>query len=180
MLKLVFWFLNILELFRPFFTKWGLIKITLTQVEETSAITTRLTLSSMKNFMRLLLESNHGRIALALLDDLCTLVSAKYWLVKLELCSIIGDIPFLAVYHLTGKSHVQVLIIVITVQIRTGFEFHFYLNWLYFFRTLSSKSYCVLLEIRTREWGRRLPRPSRKWFTTSTSPSTTPMRLFNT
>ena len=78
------------------------------QVDESSGITTRLTLSSIKNFIRLLLESNHGRIALSLLDDLCTLVSAKYWLVKLELCNIIGDIPFLAVYHLTGKSHVQV------------------------------------------------------------------------
>ena len=86
------------------------------QVDESSGITTRLTLSSIKNFIRLLLESNQGRIALSLLDDLCTLVSAKYWLVKLELCNIIGDIPFLAVYHLTGKSHVQVFFFLTTTS----------------------------------------------------------------
>lgn len=77
-------------------------------VDETSAITIRLTLTSIKIFIRPLLESNQGRIALSLLDDLSSLVSAKYWLVKIELCSIIADIPFLAVYHLTGKSNVQV------------------------------------------------------------------------
>ena len=74
-----------------------------------SSITVRQCYSSLRTFVKPLLESSSGDIFIPLLKDIIgtSNLSEKYWLVKTEMCRFMGQLPFLAINHLTKNTTFQ-------------------------------------------------------------------------
>ena len=74
-----------------------------------SSITVRQCYSSLRTFVKPLLESSSGDILIPLLKDIIGIsdLSEKYWLVKTEMCRFMGQLPFLAINHLTKNTTFQ-------------------------------------------------------------------------
>jgi huntingtin len=74
-----------------------------------SSITVRQTYNSLKIFVKPLLESSSGDMIIPLLKHIIGIptLSEKYWLVKTEICRLMGQLPFLTVHHLTKNTLLQ-------------------------------------------------------------------------
>ena len=77
--------------------------------QDKSSITVRHTYSSLKTFIRPLLESSSGELILPLLKDIVGMnaLFRKYWLVKSEVCRLVGQLPFLTIQYLTKSTSLQ-------------------------------------------------------------------------
>ena len=74
-----------------------------------SSITVRQSYHSLRTFVKSLLESSSGDIFMPLLKDIIgsSNLSEKYWLVKTEMCRLMGQLPFLAINHLAKNTTFQ-------------------------------------------------------------------------
>ena len=87
--------------------------------ELVSAITIKHILTSALTFLPSLLNSIHSRCSISLLKDLLNIPNSsayKYWLVKCELCKILGNLPYMALYHVVPGQPLQEISIQILIE----------------------------------------------------------------
>lgn len=75
-----------------------------------SAITVKHVITTVTKILPSFLKSVHGRSAVNLLKEILNIPSStayKYWLVKAELCKLIGTIPFTTLNYIIPAQHLQ-------------------------------------------------------------------------
>ena len=78
--------------------------------ELASAMATKHILSSALKFLPPMLKSIHSRRSISLLKDLLSIPyssSYKYWLVKVELCKLLANLPYMAIHHIVPDQALQ-------------------------------------------------------------------------
>jgi hypothetical protein len=87
--------------------------------ELVSAITTKHILTGALTFLPSFLGSIHSRFSISLLKDLLNIPNSsayKYWLVKVELCKILGQLPYIAMQYIVPQQPLQALAIEILIN----------------------------------------------------------------
>ncbi|PNF14647.1 hypothetical protein B7P43_G11847, partial [Cryptotermes secundus] len=84
-----------------------LTKLLLKGLEDKSSVCCRQTLLAVSLCLPELLESAESQSAAAILRALPLLVNNSYWLVKVKLVEVVGELSYVTIYHVMGNSDFQ-------------------------------------------------------------------------
>lgn len=86
-------------------------------MEDESATTCRQTLTALNVFLPNLLESEESEYALVILNKLPYLVKNPYFLVKIKLAEILGELPYTTIEYVNSELQFQESIINVLLKL---------------------------------------------------------------